>query len=85
MRRAPKEFFAIGPKYECPIYGNPPLSLQDDFYYIRMEAVMHDESKYVIYLGSTIWGFEHACRVANACARRLGAEEPDRGLRVRFR
>ncbi len=29
---------------------------------------MHDESKYVIYLGSTIWGFEHACRVANACA-----------------
>ena len=42
-------------------------------HYIRIEVVTREDDHFLLYCGSTIWGFEHACRVANACARHLGA------------
>ncbi len=42
-------------------------------HYIRIEVVTKEDDHVLLYCGSTIWGFEHACRVANACARHLGA------------
>ena len=46
---------------------------ENEGHYIRIEVVTKEDDHVLLYCGSTIWGFEHACRVANACARHLGA------------
>jgi hypothetical protein len=33
-------------------------------HYIRVEVVTREDDHFLLYYGSTIWGFEHACRVA---------------------
>jgi hypothetical protein len=54
-----------------PVTGKRGAEGED--HYIHVEVVLEDGSHHLLYLGKTIWGFDHACRVANACAWRLGA------------
>ena len=50
-----------------------PVTEKEDCHYIHVEVVTREDDHWLLYIGKTIWGFGHACKVANACAWCLGA------------
>lgn len=43
-----------------------------DKHFIRVEVILNEKRR-LLYLGKTLQGFDFACRIANGCAKHLGA------------
>jgi hypothetical protein len=57
------------PPYHC--IACFPIS-DNNKHFIRVEVILNEKRR-LVFLGKTLKGFEFACKIANSCAKHLGA------------